>query len=249
MDSASLVRLLIVAYLIPFLIASYFAGRRQPGGYGPALLAAVPEFLAYWLPLVGSVLLLYLLAAIGLVGVDDLVRARITDRAELLPRLIVAVLYGLGLAELFHLSRSLLVIVATGRGLPTFGQSKALAMLVVALAALYLLWSSPYMLLLVLPMVSWIFIDGRQKRGRILDLLLFLVGWTGILALLVFIGFFVAHIGIWVLWDMLVRFAIGSFRFQSALASAAVISAGLMLVVRIEMPASATDGVASEQAS
>lgn len=74
-------------------------------------------------------------------------------------------------------------------------------------------------------------IAGRSGRGRVGDVALFLVGGLVVYALEHFFGFVILRIGPYVFWYLMMMFSIGMVSILTAAAIAAIIAAGLSLIV------------------
>lgn len=207
---------LLVALVVLFLGAGL---RRARAG----VRAALPSFLALFLPLFGSVLLLYGLTAIDLLDSYHLYPAAVRDPALVQPKWL-GVAYFLG---------GLGTFLAAGRQFtrrppaPGLAQRRGLAFLVLGLCAALVLLMNPLSLLLLVPAASWLLVSGR----RALDIPLFLLGTAPLCALLYYLGSVVLHIGPYVLWYLLLMLSSGMIPLPAAALGTAVLAAGLSLVV------------------
>jgi hypothetical protein len=219
-------------------VALFFIGAVFIGGTGlkeklSKWIAFLPHFLSLWLPLVASILLLYLFVALGLMDKYALYPATTKDPEIVNPHWPAVVLFLLGLIAFFTLSRRLVRRYYTNLSSPGFGILKSLALFIIGLGALYFLMINPFSLLFLLPTLFWFLINGRKGAGRFLDILLFLLGFLIVYALLYFFGFVIQRSNFAVLWYIMMMFSIKEISFITASAIMAIIAAGLSLVVKV----------------
>ena len=219
-------------------VALFFIGAVFIGGTGlkeklSKWIAFLPHFLSLWLPLVASILLLYLFVALGLMDKYALYPATTKDPEIVNPHWPAVVLFLLGLIAFFTLSRRLVRRYYTNLSSPGFGILKSLALFIIGLGALYILLINPFSLLFLLPTLFWFLINGRKGAGRFLDILLFLLGFLIVYALLYFFGFVIQRSNFAVLWYIMMMFSIKEISFITASAIMAIIAAGLSLVVKV----------------
>ncbi len=190
------------------------------------------HFLGLWLPLVGGVLLLYGMVAVGLMDQYDVYPATTKDPATLNPRWTAVMLFLVGLVVFWFIGRR--VVRRSLDQAPSVGprEIKSLALLVIGLAGVYVLIANPFSLLFFIPLLFWFLIQGRAGAGRMLDAVFFLLGWLMVIALFYFFGFVIQRMNFAVLWYMMMMFSIGEVGPPAALAITAVIAAGLSMIVR-----------------
>jgi ABC-type multidrug transport system permease subunit len=85
--------------------------------------------------------------------------------------------------------------------------------------------------LFTLPLFFWLLIRGRRGPGRALDLAAFALGGLLVYVLIYFFGFVILRIGLYVLWYLMMMFAIPMISPLGAAAICAILAAGLSLVV------------------
>ena len=227
----------LIAIFVGF-VALFFIGAVFIGGTGlkeklSKWIAFLPHFLSLWLPLVASILLLYLFVALGLMDKYALYPATTKDPEIVNPHWPAVVLFLLGLIAFFTLSRRLVRRYYTNLSSPGFGILKSLALFIIGLGALYILLINPFSLLFLVPTLFWFLINGRKGAGRFLDMLLFLLGFLIVYALLYFFGFVIQRSNFAVLWYIMMMFSIKEISFITASAIMAIIAAGLSLVVKV----------------
>lgn len=213
------------------LVGSYFTSRDSLAEKGRQWLRALPHFLSLWLPLLASLLLLYVFVFARLLDEYLEYPATTKDPEMLTPRWLPTILFLIGTALFFYLGRLLASRYSRGRETPEFGEIKSLAFLVIAVIALLVLITDPFALLLLVPVLFWFLIRGRQGAGKILDVFLFLLGGLMLYALIYFFGFQILRYGIVFLWYFLNAIASGMFTFMDVTAGLAVMAAGLSLIV------------------
>jgi hypothetical protein len=223
--------LIFVGFIGLFFLGSAIAG----GTAGPAKLrgwrAALPHFLGFWLPLVASLLVLYLMVAVGPLDKYAVYPATTKDPAMLNPRWPAVIVFVAGLAVFLMLGRRL-ARRFTGAPSPGFGAVKSLALFVVGLAGVYVVVINPFSLLFFVPLLFWLLIRGKGGWGKSLDILLFAVGGLMVYFLIYQFGFVVLRYGFVFFWYLLNMLSIGMIGFPTALAITAVLAAGLSLVIR-----------------
>ena len=215
-----------------FLAASLFSGPLSFDQKLKAWRSALIYFLTLWLPLVGGVLLLYLLVRLGVMLEFPLYPATTKDPAIMNPRWPALGLFLVGLGLFFALGRS--AWTGLKRHLPPLNplSVKNFGLLMIGLAGVYLLLSNPFSLLFLLPALAWLLISERSGKPLFRDWLAFALGGLMIYALIYFFGFVMQRMGFAILWFLLYMFATGMIAFPNALAVTAVIAAGLSLVIR-----------------
>jgi hypothetical protein len=114
-----------------------------------------------------------------------------------------------------------------------FKHIKSLAFLVISLIALFLLITDPFALIFFIPLLLWFLIGGRRGFGRILDIILFLLGGLMLYALIFFFGFVILRYGIVFLWYFISAISTGMFSFVDVVGGAAIIAAGLSMLVNL----------------
>lgn len=224
--------LLFLAFGALFVVASVLTGRKLPGGFGNALKIALPHFVSLWLPLTGALLILYIFVEIGLMDSFAVYPAAQKDPDMINPRWLAVILWLVGFWELLQLGRRLAGLYMTGRPAPTFAHARSLALLIVGLGAFYIAVINPFTLLLIVPLLLWLLIGGRSGLGRVLDWLLFLAGGLIIYLLVHVFGFQVLRIDLAILWYLMMMFSIQMVSFPTGAIIAAMLAAGLSLVVK-----------------
>ncbi len=214
-----------------FFLGSVWAGRSQWHERLRGWRAAFPHFLSLWLPLLASIVLLYLFVAVGLMDEYHAYPATTKDPALLNPRWPAVVLYLAGLPALYIVGRRLVRRFAGGMPTPTAGDLKSLGLFVVGLAGAYVLVINPFSLLFFIPVLFWFLIRGRKGLGRALDVLFFALGGVVVYALLYVFGFLILRYNFTFLWYLLNMFSTGMVSFPTAAAITAIIGAGLSMVV------------------
>ena len=114
---------------------------------------------------------------------------------------------------------------------PAFRSVKSLAFLIIGVIALIILIIDPFALLFFIPVLLWFLIGGRRGAGKILDVFLFILGGLMIYALIYSFGFMLLRYGFVFLWYFISAISTGTFSFIDVAAGAAVMAAGLSLVV------------------
>jgi hypothetical protein len=216
-----------------FFIGSIFSGglhfKEKVSQWPPVIL----HFLSLWLPLVASILLLYLFVAVGLMDKYAVYPATPKDPAMVSPHWPAVILFLLSLVVLLGLSRWLLQHFSHFEVHIASGIIKSFAMLVTGLAAVYVLLTNPFSLLFFVPLHLWLLIKGRSGIGKALDIVLFILGGMIVYLLFYVMGFLVQHINFAVLWYILMMFSIREITVLTALAITAIIAAGLSMIVKL----------------
>jgi hypothetical protein len=226
--------LLFALFVAIFFIASILVGRRSADGLIGGWRAALPHFLALWLPFVLAILSLYLMTAIGLLEKFDGYFA--TQKEPLLyhPSWPAVTLLLGGLALFLYLARRLCARLQTKR--PDFLATKSLSLLVVSLVALYAAIFNPFSLLLTIPLLFWLLIGGRHGAAYLLDILLFILGFSLLLYMFYSFGFVVLRIDWYILWYVMMMIAVPMVGFFTMTAVVAIIAAGSAMIVHPPLP-------------
>ena len=231
---------LTLAFLLPvtlFLVSAYLIDRRSEGEKAPAWRYALPHFLSLWLPLALSVALLYGLVEVGLLDKFAYYFATSKDPAWTQPLGPAIGLWFLALVLMIVLGRRLAARSGLAVPPPSHAAIRSLAFLAIALAAVFVLLTNPFSLMFMLPLFFWLLIRGRGGAAYFLDLLFLLLGGLLIYVLIYFFGFVILRIGLYVLWYLLMMFAIPMIHPAAAVAIAAILAAGLSLVIPPPQPA------------
>jgi hypothetical protein len=201
----------------------------------PSWRTLLLHFLSLWLPLLSSVLLLYILVGVELLDEYAVYPATQKDPALLNPRWLSVGIFIVGAAALFllfsRLKRWLLRRVGI-TGSPEESR-KSFAFSVIGLAALYILVVNPFSLLFLIPVFLWSLGAVRRGAGRILDIILFVLGGLVVYGLLYFFGFVILKIDFLILWYLMNMISSGMVSFPTMAAVTAVIASGLLLIVRL----------------
>jgi MFS family permease len=223
--------LIFIAFVAVFFAGAYFIARDTFSGKVRQWLSALPHFIGLWLPLVASILLLYLLVEVRLMDEFTSYPGTTKDFTQLNPRWPAVIILLLGMAVFFTLGRWGIKRFYGDTPSPEFKHIKSLAFLVISLIALFLLVTDPFALIFFVPILFWFLITGRKGIGRILDIILFLLGGLMLYALIFFFGFVILRYGIVFLWYFISAISTGMFSFVDVVGGAAIIAAGLSMLV------------------
>lgn len=219
--------LFIVLFMAVSLLAFQKINRNKK-----AWRQALQHFLSLWIPLIASILLLYLFVEIGLMDKYYLYPATAKDEPLFEPKWGAVLLWLFSLFVLFFISRKYLRSILPKNLSITFMARKCIAFLMTGLAMIYILLVNPFSLLFLLPTPVWLLIRGRSGQlNKIKDVLLFLIGGVIVYLLCYFFGFVVLRNGLAVIWYLMMMFSIKMISFPTSLAITAVIAAGLSMVV------------------
>jgi hypothetical protein len=223
--------LIFIGFVSLFFVGSYLIQRESLTEKAKGWLAALPHFLSLWLPLVAGILLLYLLVAVGVMQEFTSYPGTTKDITQLNPSWLAVSLFLLGLGIFFALGRWVLSRFSTGREDPSFGGIKSFAFLIIGVIALLILLIDPFALVFFVPVLFWFLIGGRSGAGKILDVIFFILGGLMIYALIYFFGFLLLRYEFVFLWYFISAISTGTFTFIDVAAGAAVMAAGLSLIV------------------
>jgi hypothetical protein len=229
--------LIFFGFVSLFFVGSYFNSRDSLAEKSKQWVRAIPHFLGLWLPLVASLLLLYIFVQVRLMDEYLEYPATTKDPAMLSPRWWPIVLFLLSMALFFYIGRWLVDRYSADKQAPEFGEIKSLAFLVIGLIGVLVLITDPFALLLLVPVLFWFLIRGRKGAGKILDVVFFLLGGLMLYALIYFFGFQILRYGIVFLWYFLNAIATGMFTFMDVTAGLAVMAAGLAMLVNLPQKA------------
>ena len=222
---------LLIGFVALFFLGSYIIGGRRLKEKLHGWWEVLPHFLGLWLPLAASVLLLYLLVSVRLMDQYDLYPATTKAPETLSPRWPAVILFLVGMGVFIFIGRWLVHRSAVYPPIPGRGMIKSFALFVVGLAGVYVLVLNPFSLLFFIPLLFWFLIGVRKGAGRILDILFLLLGGLVVYFLFYFFGFIIQRMGFAVLWYMMMMFSIQEVSFLTSSAIAAIIAAGLAMVV------------------
>ena len=219
------------AFVTLFFLGAVVIGRKQ-FSYGIARWQnSLFHFLSLWLPLLGSILLLYLFVATGLLDKYAVYFATTKDPAVTTPKWTAVALWVISLALLLWIGRRFAARAMKTDEAGSWGGRKSLSLFITGLGALTIAIKNPFSLLLIITLPFWFLISGRGKAWKILDVMLFLLGGTIVYVLFYFFGWQTLHINLYILWYILMMFSIQMIPFSSAVVITAILGAGLMLVV------------------
>lgn len=223
--------LFFIGFVGLFFLGTFLVGRTAFPQKLRLWWAALPHFLGLWLPLLASILLLYVLVELRLMDAYARYPATTKDPLLLNPRWPAVILFLLGLVLFLALGRWAVRRFAGNMPAPPFSAIKSLALLVVALSGVYVLILNPFSLLFFLPLLFWFLIVGRRRFGKILDIIFFLLGGLIVYGLIYIFGFQTLRYDFAFLWYMLNMFSIRMLSFLSAAMITAIIAAGLSMIV------------------
>ena len=148
------------------------------------------------------------------------------------PRWSAVILYVAGLAGFIFLGRRLARRLSAGAPAPGFGDVKSFALFVVGLAGVYVLVVNPFSVFFFVPLLFWFLVGGKGGWGKPADILFFALGRLVVYALLYVFGFVVLRYNFTFLWYLMNMFSVGMISFPTATAVAAIVGAGLSMIVR-----------------
>jgi len=227
---------IFVGFVALFFVGAGVIGRKQFRQGLKSWRGPLVHFLSLWLPLLGSILLLYVFVAVGLMDKYALYPATTKDPAASNPRWVAVILWVVGMAVFLWLGRRLAARGRRDAAAESWARRKSLAFLVIGLGALYIAIINPFSLLFILPVLFWFLISGRRGAWKILDVFLLVLGGLIVYVLFYFFGYVVLHINLYVLWFLLMMFSIQMISFPTAVVITAIIGAGLMMIVNPPHP-------------
>jgi hypothetical protein len=223
--------LIFVAVVACFLAGGYFLGGRLSAEKLAAWRCALLHYLGLWLPLLASILLLYLFVAIGLMDEYHVYPATAKDEPLFEPKWLAVILFLVGLVAFLGIGRKLAGRYGRQLATPTHREIKSFALFIVGLAGVYTLAINPFSSLFFVPLFLWFLIGGREGAARLLDIALFALGGLVVYALFYFFGFVILRNNLAILWYLMTMFSIGMVDFPTAAAITATIAAGLSMIV------------------
>lgn len=223
--------LIFIGFVGLLFVGSYFTNRDSLIEKSKQWLGALPHCLGLWLPLVASILLLYLLVEMRLMDEFTSYPGTTKDLSQLNPRWPAVILFLVGTGIFFIIGRWLVRRLAGDAPTPEFGHIKSLAFLIIALISVLVLITDPFALIFLIPVLFWFLIGGRRGLGKILDIIFFLLGGMMLYALIYFFGFQILRYNFVFLWYFMSAISTGMFSFLDVTAGAAVMAAGLSMIV------------------
>lgn len=238
--------LIFIAFTALFFLGSFLTARALFMKKVKGWRGVLSHFLSLWLPLVAFVIMLYLFVETGLLLKFYRYPATTKDPYLIQPNWWIFALALVGLGALFFLARWI------ARRFTGYSQEsqpemiKSFALLIIGLAALYVLVINPFSLLFMVPLLFWFLITGRKGFGKILDLFFFLLGGLMVYALIYMYGFLILKYNFAFLWMLLNMIAIQMVSFPTMVMIAAIIAAGLSLIVSLPGKTRAATPVAAD---
>jgi hypothetical protein len=223
---------IFVGFVALFFLASFLTLPRE--NFRAAIqsrLRSAPHFLSLWLPLLASIVLTYLMVAVGIMDKYAGYPATSKDAHIYNPRWEAVIIFLVGLAAFLWLGRWLATKFAP-KDAPSHGDIKSLAFGVIGIGAVYILVISPFSLLFLVPTLFWLLIAKRKGAGgKALNIVLFILGGLVFYGLFYFFGFVTYDYQFAFAWFMLMMFSIQMTSFWTAAVITAIVGAGLSLVV------------------
>jgi hypothetical protein len=223
--------LVFIGFVSLLFVGSYFIQRDSLAEKASSWVSAIPHFLGLWLPLVAGILLLYLLVVAGIMQDFTSYPGTTKDISQLNPSWLAVAIFLVGLAVFFILGRWLVKRLAGDKEAPEFGSIKSLAFLIIGVIALLILIIDPFALIFFIPVLFWFLISGRNGAWKILDVFLFFLGGLMIYALIYVFGFLLLRYEFVFLWYFISAISTGTFSFVDVAAGAAVMGAGLSMII------------------
>ncbi len=225
--------LIFAAFVGVFFLGSLLVGRRPLSETVHGWRRAFPHFLGLWLPLLGSIVLLYLFVLLGLMDTYARYPATTKDPLLIYPRWPAVILFVIGLAAFIYLGRRLDSPRPDPLTSPSGVDTKSLSLLVIGLCGLYILVSNPFSLLFMLPVLFWFLIRHRTGAGRGLNLVWFALGGLVVYALLYVFGFLMLRLNWSFLWYLMNMFSTRMISFPAAAVITAILAAGLAMLIPV----------------
>jgi len=223
--------LIFTAFVASFFLGSLLVAHKPLAETVRGWRIAVPHFLGLWLPLLASILLLYVFVAVGLMDAYARYPATSKDPLMLYPRWPAVILFVMGLAGFLYLGRRLAARYSDAETSTAAADIKSFSLFVIGLGGLYILVLNPFSLLFLIPVLFWFLIRQRKGAGLALNIVLFALGWLMIYALIYMIGFQILRLGWSILWYLMNMFSIRMISFPTAAVITAIIAAGLAIFV------------------
>ena len=223
---------IFVGFVALFLVAGIFWGGGPLREKPKLWLQVSPHFLGFWLPLIASILLLYLFVEIGLLEEYYLYPATSKDPLLLEPYWPAIGLFVLAVGLLLIVGRSVVKRVSMLSQNASWAYYKGLAFIVIGVCGVWVLAVNPFSLFFFVPLLFWFLIGGRSGVGRAFDVVLFLVGGLAVYGLIYQFGFQVLRYDFGFFWFLMNLIATQTIGSGAVLVSTAIIAAGLTMVVR-----------------
>ena len=222
---------IFLGFVMIFFAGAYKMSGKSYGGVIEDAKATLPHFLSLWLPMVASLLLLYGMVAVGLMDKYHLYPA--TSKAPEIynPRWPAVIIYIIGSLLLFYIGRRIYRSRVKTSGEVTHARIKSFGFLIVGLSGVYVLINNAFSLLFFIPLLFWFLIKGRVGSARLLDFSLYFSGGLVFYGLFYFFGFVIFDYGFAFAWFLLIMFSVQMIGFVTASMLAAVIAAGLSMVI------------------
>jgi len=224
--------IIFIAFVSIYFLGSFIVGGKNLREMLKGWRIVWPHFAGLWIPLFGSVLLLYLFVGIGLMENYDTYPATTKDPNLLNPNWFAISLYLIGTALLFVTSRKAARKYSGEMSVPIDRQKRSFALFILGLCSLYVLSLNPFSLLFVAPTLFWFLIRGRKNLSLLIDVILYLLGGLVFYGLFYFFGFVTLRYNFAFLWFLMNMFSIQMISPYTSAVIAAILAAGLSLIVR-----------------
>ncbi len=223
--------LIFIGFVALFFVGSFLVGGAPFTEKMKSWKAVLPHFISLWLPLVAFVIMLYLFVETGLLLKFYRYPATTKDPYLTQPNWWIFTLALVGLAVFLILGRWIAQRFARSGQQPPFGVIKSFALFVIGLAGVYVAALNPFSLLFLVPLLFWFLIAGRKGLGKVLDILFFVLGGLMLYALIYMFGFITLRYNFGFLWMLMNMVADRMVSFPTMIVIAAIIAAGLSMVV------------------
>ena len=224
--------LIFLSFPTLFFLISFQLGGKSFSGLINQWKVPVIHFISLWIPLISSILMTYIFVAVGLMDKYHLYPATSKDPAIYSPKWTAVILWIVGLGVLFWIGRKIAAhFLLQSQKLP-INVIKQFGFVILGLCGLWLLWRNPFSLIFLCPTFVWIFISGRKRSGKLIDILIFLSGCLLIFILIYFFGFVIMKNGFAILWYLMMMFSVQMISFPTAALIMACLAVGLGMVVK-----------------
>lgn len=222
---------IFMAVVLSFFLVAYFIGSKNDHCLFTHWQAPLIHFLSLWLPLIGAVILTYILVAVGMMDTYHLYPGTSKDAVIYTPIWSAVIIWILGLAFLFWACRKLSAKYLASFESPTQSQMKQFGFFIIGFGSIYLLVINPFSLVFIPPVFVWSCINDRKEGSKYSDILIFAFGGLFIYALIYFFGFVIMKNDLAILWYLMMMFSICMVSFPTSMMIMAVIASGLGMVV------------------
>ncbi len=224
-------KLILLCAILPFFVIAGIRFRRIKERTTQLWKNACLSFLAMWIPLIASIMELYLFVKIGLMDEYHLYPATSKDPAIYSPKWMAVILFLVTLAALIWLGNR---FARKFTNPSSENHLSVVSFLVIGIGSVVIFLKNPFSVILILPLYIWGLIHHRSSF-RWMNIVWFLLGGAMIYALIGYFGFVIMQNDFAILWYLMMMFSCGMIGFPTAVIITGLLASGIILVKEDEV--------------